>query len=156
VTYENFTIRENIPSWITPKIEKLKTSNNLVICNAINPFYLEGDFNGDNNLDIAFFVYEKESKKKGILIIHGKSFQTYVLGAGNEFGNGGKNFSWMQVWKLYREKNVSETIFNDDDEITGSKVITINNIAIEVAPSEGASNIIVWSKDKYTWIHTGD
>lgn len=51
----------------------------------INPFYLRGDFNGDGENDLALWVREYSSGKKGIIIIHSTLDSLYVFGAGHPF-----------------------------------------------------------------------
>lgn len=156
IEFQDFNLRENLPDWINFSLERIKNDRVLIIDRTLNPFYLESDFNGDGILDIAMFVIDKQSKKKGVLIIHGNSFDKFLLGAGQKFGNGGDDFSWMDVWKIYRKSTAEETIFNKDFDIEGSKTIQIKNTAISVSSSEGASNLILWKDGKYCWIHTGD
>jgi len=106
-------------------------------------------------LDIAFFVKHKTDEKKGILIIHGKSKKIFLLGAGNSFGNGGDDWNWLEVWKVYRSKTAEKTTFSDSYEIVGSETVQLQNVAIEVSASESASNLIIWNGEEYEWIHTG-
>ena len=152
--YENLLLRENMPDWML--FNKINLDKDLIVDNSVNPFYLEADLNGDRNLDIALIVKEKSTNKKGILIIHGNSYNKYLLGAGVKFGNGGDDFEWLEVWKLCRDSVVYKTIFSENFDIEGSEPVKIQNIAISVAPSEGSSNIIVWNGTEYEWIHTGD
>ncbi|MEK7389714.1 MAG: hypothetical protein AAB036_08445, partial [Elusimicrobiota bacterium] len=48
---------------------------------GINPFYVQGDFDGDKRLDVAVFIAERTNKRKGIAVIHA-SGPVSVLGAG--------------------------------------------------------------------------
>lgn len=120
----------------------------------INPFYLEGDFNGQGTLDVAVCIFAPITGKQGILIQHGEDRSFAVLGAGLTFNNM-DNFNWMDVWKVYREKTAERTIFSENFDIEGSETITLSNIAIQVAPSEGSYNLITWNGTNYIWIHTG-
>ena len=36
----------------------------------MNPFYLEGDFNGDGALDVAVLIKERGTGKHGIAVVH--------------------------------------------------------------------------------------
>ena len=69
---------------------------------TLNPFYLRGDFNGDGKPDIAVLVRNKRSSKLGIAICHGGKNEVFLVGAGTDFGNGGDDFSWIDVWQVYR------------------------------------------------------
>lgn len=121
----------------------------------INPFYLEADFNGQGELDVAICITEPSTKKQGILIQHGEDRTFYVLGAGQIF-NEMDNFNWMDVWKVYREKTAEQTTFTENFDIEGSETVTLTNIAIQVASSESSYNLITWDGTKYTWVHTGE
>src|SRR6478672_11147267 len=48
----------------------------------INPSYLEGDFNGDDKMDVAVLVTERSTGKLGIAIVHDTSGKVTILGAG--------------------------------------------------------------------------
>ena len=154
LTFDDYKLKESPPYWFGIKTDQIKTERPLYVDNTLNPFYLETDFNGDAVLDIALFVREKETEKKGILIIHGQSLETYIIGAGVHFAHVGNDFKFLEVWKVYREKEVALTIFSDTGEIEGNKIIKIDLPAISVASSEGTSNLIIWEKNKYIWLHT--
>lgn len=156
IEFSDFDLNENLPDWIRSNISYINIDNKLLIDRSLNPFYLESDFNGDKQLDIALFVKQKETNKRGILIIHGGTFKFYLIGAGTKFGNGKDDYSWMKVWKLYRHPFAYETTFKENLDILGNHKVSIKNVAIEIASSEGASNLIVWEKNEYKWIHTGD
>ncbi len=133
------------------------TSTNISfnINEQMNPFYLEANFNGQGVLDVAICILEPGTNKQGILIQHGEDRTFYVLGAGRTF-NDMDNFNWMNVWKVYRKKTAERTIFAANLDIEGSETVTLKNIAIQVAPSEGSYNLITWDGTKYIWIHTGE
>ncbi len=66
----------------------------------LNPYYLQADFNGDGQTDVAVLVEEKSTNRRGILIAHIGTDQYFVLGAGSSIGNGGDDFSWMDAWRV--------------------------------------------------------
>ncbi len=152
----DFNMIESLPDWLMSKIDNLDTEKDLLLDNQMNPFYLESDFNGDEKLDIAFCVTEKSTNKKGILIIHGGTFRSYLIGAGNSFAHVGDDFKFIEIWKIYRDRVVGLTEFATNGDILGTKDIKIENDAILVSKSESASNLIAWQNDKYVWLHTGD
>ena len=82
---EERLLASRIPEWVLPIIEKNGLEKLYIISDTINPFYLEADFNGDKEVDIALFMVNKESGKSGILIIHRKTNMYYIIGGGNEF-----------------------------------------------------------------------
>jgi hypothetical protein len=154
--FQDFELRENLPRWIMFDIEKVNIKDSLVVNRDLNPYFLEADFSGDGQLDIALSVSNIINNKRGILIIHGNSLSSFQIGAGIQFGNGGDDFNWMHVWQLYRKKVAYRTIFTEDFDIEGEQEIKLTNTAISVANNESASNIIAWIDNEYIWIHTGD
>lgn len=156
IEFSEFKLRESLPEWLLFNTHQVKCERQLVVTKTLNPYYLESDFNGDSVMDIALNVIEKNTGKKGVLIIHGSTFNAFVIGAGNNFAHIGDDLKFLEIWKVYRKKNVSLTTFSENGEILGAKRKTIDNDAIEVSKSESPSNIIAWETDKYVWLHTGD
>lgn len=154
--FEGNKLKKALPNWVKVNLHKVKLDKSLVAIHYIHPLCLSADFNGDGFEDIAILVKEKIAHKKGILIIHGNTFEGVVLGAGKAFGNGGDDFKWMEIWKLNDQKEVGLTTFSDNGDILGSENISVKNISIEIAPNEGPSNLITFSHNKYIWLHTGD
>jgi hypothetical protein len=146
--------------------EFIKTYNNLKlnekyqINGFIKPYYLESDFNKDGIKDIAALVVEKNSKKRGILLIHGGSHQYFIFGAGTKFGNGSDDFKWLKGWSLYNSKIAYESTFSKDGDILGSKKIKIVRPAFYIYDLEdgepNSGGIIYWTGKKYIWISQGE
>ena len=155
IEFEDFRISEQVPFWLLSKHEFIKVPGNFIVSDFLNPLYFEADFNGDNELDIALAIREKESGRKGILVLHGGSLEAHVMGAGKEFDIV-KHLDWMEVWWVYREDTAEETIFSEDFDIVGSNTVQLDRVAIRVGKFESTSNLIYWDGSKYTWIHTGD
>jgi hypothetical protein len=156
IEFLEFKLRESLPEWILFNTGQVKCEKQLVVTKTLNPYYLESDFNGDSVMDIALNVIEKDTGKKGILIIHGSTFNAFVIGAGNNFAHVGDDLKFLEIWKVYRKKNVRLTTFSENGDILGAKIKPIDNNAIEISKSESPSNIIAWETDKYVWLHTGD
>jgi hypothetical protein len=124
------------------------------------PTSLRADFNGDGTEDTAVTVVNLTNSKEGIIILHGKTNQYFVLGAGKAFGSGSDDFEWMTKWKLYTKKSTTETTFNKEGDILGSKQVKLKHPGIFVQAFEDGAfksgGIIVWDGKKYRWIHQGD
>lgn len=116
----------------------------------INPFYLQADFNGDNTKDVAVWLRERASNKAGILIVHGGSNETFVLGAGFTLGKGGDDFAWLGEWRIYPQGPVIQGPFNQ------TKPPHLVGDALYVAKQESASGLIYWSGSDYHWYQRGD
>ena len=74
----------------------------------LNPYYVQGDFNGDRKLDTAFFVRERKSGKIGIIVFHGGTNHLFQIAAGKNNWhiwsdeNGGDNFNSINFWYVVR------------------------------------------------------
>jgi len=112
----------------------------------MNPFYLNGDFNGDNKIDVAVLVKERSRGKIGIAIINGANNNVTILGAGTAIGNGGDDFEWMDSWEIYSKDRIA----------SGTGVPKLRGDALLVSKSEAASALIYWDGKRYAWRQQGD
>jgi hypothetical protein len=115
----------------------------------INPSYLEGDFDGDGEMDVAVFVKERSTGKLGIAIVHGTTGKVIILGAGIRIGNGGDDFEWMDSWQVYSKTRATHAAGE-----TG--VPHLRGDALLVEKSEAASALIYWNGKRYVWSQQGD
>lgn len=139
----------NVPNWVNNLFREKLLKDRFNYLFEMNPFYLRGDFNGDNQSDIAIWVKEKSSNKVGFLIIHYESKNVFVVGAGSNIGNGGDNFDWLTNWAVKRKNRVSQ----GGNE--GSPPV-LSGEAIYVEKAESASAIIYWDRNLYKWYQQGD
>ena len=142
-------LQQKLPDWTTTTLKKLKLDSLYKLSDFINPFYIEADFDGDNKSDIAVATEQTKTKKKGIIILHRATGRYFVLGAGNNFGNGGDNFDWMDIWKVYTDKKISPGV----GEI---KPMDLKVNGIYIAKSESSGGVIFWTGNKYKWYQHGD
>ncbi|MGN6419527.1 MAG: hypothetical protein ACTHMC_18650 [Pseudobacter sp.] len=150
---------KSLPEWAQTAFAKKGLDKKYTIT-SFKPDQIKADFNGDKEADIAIPVVETSTKKKGILVIHGKTTEHYLLGAGREFGNVGDDFDWMDKWSLYKKKTASETQFDKSSgDILGSKEVKLERPAILIQHAEkgsaNAGGLIYWNGKRYTWIHQG-
>lgn len=120
----------------------------------LNPHYLTADFNGDGYLDTAFAMIL--NNKKGIRIKHGNTNEEFIIGAGNEFGNGGDNFYWVENWNLVTDSITYEVTFMNEGDIDGSRDIKLDNPAFYIGTEEQGGATVAWKEGKYIWIHQAD
>lgn len=102
-----YTLRKNLPDWVFQSniISKNKINDAYLIDLILKPFYLEEDFNGDGIKDIALPVKEISSGKVGFAIIHGKTNEIHIIGAGKEIKNGlSDDMDYIDTWEINREK----------------------------------------------------
>ena len=125
---------EEPPAWAMKVLsERLSTRYELV--QKLEPSFYVGDFNGDAKSDVALLIKEKTTAKVGIAIIDGGESKIKIVGAGKSFGNGGDDFSWMDVWSI-RHTGKTDRLY--------------------VAKSEAASAVIYWDGSKYKWQQESD
>ena len=150
-----YYIIERLPNWFvkTEILKKLIINKSYKLENRLNPLYLEDDFNGDKILDIAVPIFEIASGKKGFAIIHGKTFEIFIIGAGNLVQNGlSDNMDYIDIWTINREKiyepGAEETTGNQED---GSLIL--ENNTIEISKSELGGGQIYWNGKNYAYFH---
>lgn len=139
----------NIPASIIRAFEAKKLNQLYDFSFRLNPMYLRGDFDGDQKMDIAILVQDKKTKKNGIAIWHAKDNTVHILGAGKQVGNGGNDFTWMDVWSVYPKGRVYRGV----GEKTAPRLL---GEALLVQKSESASGLIYWNGQKYVWYQQGD
>ena len=120
-------------------------SNRFTIACYLTPCSLSADFDGDGKADRATLVMQSTDHKKGIAIVHG-SGKVVVLGPGNEIGNGGDDYSWMDNWRV-----VKGTTGGSPDLEALNK-----NDSLFVEKTMAASALIYWDGANYAWKQIGD
>ncbi len=151
---------QTLPSWFKKAFIEKGLDKKYMINKRLKPPFLEADFNADKEQDIAVFVTDKHHKKKGILVIHGKTNEYYVFGAGKKLDDS-DDFNWIDKWSVYKQKTAQETQFDKESgDIIGGKEIKLSHHAILIeAYDDGgfvAGGIIYWNGKKYIWIHQGE
>ena len=148
-------ITQRLPEWLLKSnlIKGLTINNTYKIENRLNPLYLEEDFNGDGNLDVVIPIFEKSTNKKGFAIIHGKTFEVFVLGAGKLFKNAlGDDQDYIDIWSINRERENEPGI----EEETGNGkdgILILENPSIGIAKSELGGGLIYWNGNEYAYFH---
>lgn len=115
----------------------------------LNPYFLQGDFNGDDRLDTAVMIREKSTGKDGIAVVHGPG-DVHVLGAGRDTGGRGDNYDWLDAWYVFQRGPVDQGI---GEEATPPRLV---GDALMVIKTEAASALIYWNGKHYEWYQQGD
>lgn len=146
-----FVFESNLPDELYHFYQQEKIESIYFIRKDINPFYLRGDFDGDQKQDFALGILDKKTGRKGILIYHTGTKNHYIIGAGRPLpnGNGGDDLNWMDAWKVFVDKNV-------EIGVGETKKITLKGEAILAIKTESASGIIYWTGREYRWYQQGD
>jgi len=84
-----FELASSLPREFADYLRTADGLNPYALDSWLNPFYLQADFNGDGLKDVAVLLREKATDKAGVLIVHGSTNESFVLGAGTTVGNGG-------------------------------------------------------------------
>jgi hypothetical protein len=126
----------------------------------LKPAFFKVDLNNDGVPDYAFSISNKYNKKKGIMLIRGRSNAYVVIGAGTRFGNGGNDIKWAAGWNIYRRPEAYVTSTNRSGDITKSKKIKLKRPGLYVYDlvdgQPNAGGIIYWNGKKYVWLQQGE
>ena len=140
---------QNLPPWVAPIIGEQRFTSTYALSTRINPYFLQGDFNGDGQLDLAVLIEHKTTSQQGIAILHAGTPQTLIVGAGRAVGNGGDDFSWLDAWSLHARNAVPPVT-------RGKNSPTLRGDALLVQKLEAAGALIYWDGAAYCWHQQGD
>ena len=139
----------NIPELVQRAVTNGSLARGYDVSFDLIPSYLQGDFNGDGNIDVAVLVKQRATGKLGIAIVHGGMGNATILGAGTAIGNGGDDFAWMDSWKVYPKNRAAHAA----GEIS---VLRLRGDALVVSKTEAASALIYWNGKTYVWLQQAD
>jgi len=139
---------EQLPDWVQSRWKVLAAEKGLEISTRINPFVWRADFDGDRRQDFAVLVKSSKSGKEGMAIFARKTKAPYLLGAGTEFGNGGDDFSWIDLWSIEEQGTVQRSHY--------AKTVKLQSDGVLVAKEGSASALIYLKAGKPTWQQQGD
>lgn len=139
----------DVPDAVKTALTNGSLGKNYDLSFLMNPFYLEGDFNGDGKIDVAVLVKQRSTGKLGIAIVHGTTGKVTILGAGVAIGNGGDDFQWMDSWQVYSKARAAHAA-------SETSLPHLRSDALLVEKSEAASALIYWNGKRYVWSQQGD
>ncbi len=141
--------RQSVPGWAAASLESESFSAKYLLSTRLNPFLVQGDFNGDGRIDLAVVVEQKRTGAVGVAIVHAGAAQPLVVGAGTPVGAGGGDFSWMNAWHVYSKGTVQQGAVSDPPP-------KLRGDALLVKKLEASSGIIYWDGASYQWYQQGD
>ena len=144
-----FPASESLPPDAMEALRAFPESNRYALRDNVNPYFLQGDFNGDGRLDTAVRVAEKATGKVGIAVVHGPG-DVHLLGAGREIDDRGDNYDWLDAWYAFPKGGVEQGM---GEEGTPPKLV---GDALMVIKTEAASALIYWTGKEYAWYQQGD
>ena len=142
-------------SSLPPEVHQAFSNGDLgkkyVFSARLNPFFIQGDFDGDGHLDTAVLIESRSSSKTGIVVVHTARKQVFILGAGTAVAgsNGNDSFDWMDAWHAYAKRVVERGAGE-------RKPPDLRGDALHVEKTESASAIIYWDGSGYRWFQQGD
>jgi hypothetical protein len=145
----DFVTLASLPPGLRESFDKSPQAKRYGFSARINPFYLQGDFDGDGQPDTAVWITERATGKAGVAIFHGRGSRLVVVGAGRDLGNAGDNFSGMDAWYVFRRGPVEKGA-------DGKAPPKLRGDALMVIKTESASGLIYWDGKKYGWYQQGD
>jgi hypothetical protein len=143
-----FQIASSLPGDVARRLSA-GTLKDVVLTAHLNPYYLQGDFDGDGRRDTAVLIKHKTSRKVGIAIFQSSRQEPFILGAGVSTGNGGDDFNWMDAWMI----QLRGVVEMGADETPPP---SLNGDALLVIKTEAASALLYWTGSKYAWYQQGD
>ena len=150
--------RWNLPEWSREIVTSAEKREGVALSNRLNPFYLQGDFDGDGRLDLAALVESTRDKKTGILLLLRGRPDPILIGAGKPLGDHGDDFSWMDVWSVYPKGPVGRGAGGTEaPRLRGeSAAPRLRGDALLVEKSESASALLYWDVKGFRWYQQGD
>lgn len=139
----------SIPPGVLEALGKAGGAAKFSISTHLNPFFIQGDFNGDGKLDCAILVRNRASGKLGVAIVHMGKRNVSIIGAGTAFESVGDDFAWMEAWYAYPQGKVSQGANEDSPP-------TLKGDALMLIKTESASGLAYWGGTHYKWYQQGD
>ena len=88
------------PRWALPLLENEAFQGVYEIDHGVNPFFLNGDWDGDELLDLAVVVRARGTGERGLVVLRQASKQLETFGAGDGASPGGVDWRWFEAWKV--------------------------------------------------------
>ena len=134
-----------LPDWAQQRWGSLANRASLRLSTRLKPFFLQADFNGDGENDVALFVKDVATGKEGLAFLFKGKAAPVVIGAGKTFGNGGDDFSWVDTWKVA-----------DTASSPRRKGVRASVAGIILSKEDSASALIYIEKGNARWQQQGD
>ena len=146
----SFELASNLPIALGQYVLSERALDPYELAAPLNPFYLQGDLNGDGRSDFAIWIREVASGKRGLLILHGGTRESFVLAAGKAFDTSRDNFSAFNSWYIFPKGKVTQSAFSEKPppELLGD--------ALLLAVLEASDGLIYWTGSRYSWYQQGD
>jgi hypothetical protein len=134
-------IRQSLPAWGRKTLDAPAFAAKYSLESRLNPFFQQGDFDSDGRLDLAVLIVEKTSGKHGVALLRRAAAAPVVVGAGRDFGNGGDDWGWMDVWRIEEAAATRPGVVRHDRR---------------VEKSESGGGVVRWDGHAFRWRQAGD
>jgi len=142
-----YILKYSTPSSVINIFSEKKLDSLYSFSYHLNPFYLRGDFNGDEDNDIAIPIKEKARDKIGFAIIHSSTKNVFIIGAGQVF-NSIDDFKEFNIWSV-----ATDSIYKSHWE---KKSLKLKHESINIGVFECTSGLIYWDGKEYKWYQMAD
>ena len=137
-----------LPDWASKQLDGLSRHESIEVNSRINPFVWRGNFLDAGQGDLAVLVKNSKSKKEGIVFLSRAKVKPVIVGAGHAIGNGGDDFSWLELWYVI-DKGTQPHSYH-------ARTVKLQNDGILVAKEGSASALIYLRSGKAIWQQQGD
>ncbi|TNE54744.1 MAG: hypothetical protein EP338_06295 [Bacteroidetes bacterium] len=145
-----YQVMERLPDQFMSSglIKSGKISGKYVFDQRMNPLYLEADFNGGGELDIALPIKDPVSGKRGIAVYHSETKKIHILGAGVKSQYGvAEDLAYADIWKVNRDRENEAGL-----EEEGGPLI-LEHPSIQIETSEIGGGQLYWNGKAYAYFH---
>lgn len=150
-----YFISNRLPLWFLKAqlLNELVIKDDYRIENRLNPLYLEEDFNGDGEIDIAIPIVNIHTKQRGFAIVHSKDNEVFIVGAGKVILNStSDDYNYIDIWVINRSKINLPGV--EEDTGTGKDgELILKNPSIEIIKDEVGGGQIYWNGKEYAYFH---
>ena len=116
---------------------------------TMNPFFITGDFDGDGNTDIAFWVAQSKTGKLGIVVLTRNGRFTFIAGAGTNVAGRGDDYKWIDLWTLIGKGQLLESSYED-------KKVRLTGDAVLLEKSESGAFALYWDGKSFQFFQISD
>jgi hypothetical protein len=148
-------IRDQLPAWLlkTGILDGIEIRGRYRVDNRMDTLYLEEDFNGDDFSDLIIPILETETGKAGFAIVHGKTNQLFIIGAGTEIKQGlSDNMNYVDIWRVNRDE-ICEPGLNENGEVDRRGALFLSNPSIQIETELIGGGQIYWNGKEYAYFH---
>ena len=146
-----------LPQWFLDAFKAKGLDKKYVLTPYLKNDFLQADFNGDTAIDVAALIVEKGSERDGILLIHKKTNEHFIFGAGVSTLNGYDDYNWMLKWSLYKKDKTFETIYDKNTgEVLSEIELKLKHPALLLEGYETkekpVNGVVYWNGSVYIWV----